>query len=312
MTDPACHKTATGSNLIALDGPEPLLGYGGHLVQQAAAYGDRGLAMVARMRPMARLMFSYLEGSGRLARADVRTALEATVASGDLIDALCQLSPIRLLKVAYLGRVPQHALSVITIGTSENGLSPDEAQLLHHWFERGSQADVERVRLLHEAVLALRSRRGMDVRVNLGRVLMTFSDLPDRYLELISFRDVRTVDDVLLTYFGVTQLTYTLEHVERVCGPQALDAYALQQKQRLGQPLSSLLRALLEEQGLYLPKPVFAEELGLKALTPREALDLSLLWQNCIRNTWMDKMLTGDLAFVLSDALNLVAMLHRL
>ena len=114
------------------------------------------------------------------------------------------------------------------------------------------------------------------------------------------------------TYFGVTQLTYTLEHVERACGPQALDAYVLQQKQRLGQPLSSVLRALLEEQGLYLPKPVFAEELGLKALTPREALDLSLLWQNCIRNTWMDKMLTGDLAFVLSDALNLVAMLHRL
>jgi len=73
-----------------------------------------------------------------------------------------------------------------------------------------------------------------------------------------------------------------------------------------------VLRALLEFDALYLPKPVFAQELALKPLTPREALELSLLWQNCIRNAWIDKMLTGDLAFVLSEPLQLLAMLQRL
>ena len=65
---------------------------------QAAKYGDRGLAMAARMRRLARTMFSYLEAIGRLAREDVSTALRAAVTSGDLIDPFCQLSPQQMLK----------------------------------------------------------------------------------------------------------------------------------------------------------------------------------------------------------------------
>jgi hypothetical protein len=219
MTDQTPTQTATGSNIIELDGAARLMVFGGPLIQQAAKFGDRGIAMVARMRPLARTVFSYLEASGRLAREDVRTALKAAVTSGDLVDALCQLSPHQLLKATYFGQVPQGLLSVIRHGSSQTGFGTSEALLLQQWFERGSASDTERARLLTEAFAALREKSGQGVSVHLVRMVRTFSTLPDRYLELLSFRDVRTVNDVLLPFPGIAQLIYTLEHVERACGP---------------------------------------------------------------------------------------------
>lgn len=132
-------------------------------------------------------------------------------------------------------------------------------------------------------------------------MITSFAGLPDRYLELLSFRDLETCEDVLrLDCFGVEELSQTLVRVEWACGSQALDAGRIRQRQRAGQPLNAVLRSLLENQGVHLPSPVFADDTALKALTPREATELSRLWQNCIRSGWIDTMLTGDLAFVLS------------
>jgi hypothetical protein len=147
--------------------------------------------------------------------------------------------------------------------------------------------------------------------LDLSLMIANVRDLPEHSLGLLRLRELRTVREITQTISGADAFEVTIDHMAKVCSTfeQLKDQVA--KDLRAGKPLGAVLRQILEDHADDLPKPRFPMQAELEVLKLSQARQLSIDWQNCIRELWLDYMLAGDITFVRSKAYQLVARLRR-
>jgi len=305
------YNKAQLANFVAGGTREPLLPMANPLLQQAAALGEVALATVARFRPLSRAVFSYLQASGMLADAVVAEAIKTAAKASDIVTALRCLSPAKVLEAAYGGQVPVGLMGIMQHVSATQGLTAQDALRLQRWMTPACDVDVQRGKLVLEAVATWKQHKEPGQVFDLALLIGNIFDLPDTMLGFLNLRDIETLREVALSRGGAEAFARTINHVARVCSTFEEQKEALFRKMKPGAGIGPTLRQLLENHADDLPKPRFPHNAQLEVLRPVQALKLSTDWRNCIRKVWMDSMLAGDVAFVRSTAYELVARLQQ-
>jgi hypothetical protein len=299
------------ANFVAGGQGEPLLPLANPLLQQAATLGEAGLATVARFRPLSRAVFSYLYATELLAQPQVQDALKDKAATAELVDALRTLSPHRMLEAAHGGKVPKGLLLVLNHVSETRGLTEYDAKRIANWLSPRCSSDKHRGRLLLEALQTRMQNDEPQCMLDFSLMVANIRDLPDQSLDLLRFRELRTIRELTQKHGGADKFEVTINHVASVCSTFKQRKDQIAQDLRAGKPLGAVLRQILEDHADDLPKPWFPAHAELEVLKPNEARQLAVEWQNCIREVWIDPMLAGDITFVRSKAYLLVARLRR-
>jgi hypothetical protein len=298
-------------NFVAGDRADPLLPLENPLLQQAASFGEPGLATVIRLRPLSRAVFSYLQASGLLAKPQVQDVLKAQARTADLVSALRVLSPQGILHAVYGGHVPKGLVLALGPVSETKGLNQHDATRVMSWMSPGSEADKQRGRLLLEAIETLKNNKVNPAQFDYSVLVANIDDLSEGSLSLLRLREVKTANELTQKAGGAQAFEFTINYLASVCSSFEQLKVQISQDLRAGKPLGRVLRQILEDHADALPKPRFPAGAALLVLEPSQALQLSIDWQNCIRETWMDNMLAGDISFVRSKACLLVARLKQ-
>jgi len=299
------------ANYMAGGQTEPLLPLGNPLLQQAATLGEEGLATVIQFRPLSRAVFSYLQASELLEKPEVRDRIIAKAGVPDIVGALRKLSPVHTLNAAHNGQVPKGMKLVLKRVSPTEGLTYYDATRIMRWMNPGCDADQQRARLLVEALETLNPHASTLRKLDFGLLIGNIRDLPEHSLELLRLRDPSTARELTQKCGGADLFEVTIDHIARVCSTFKQRKEQIAKDLRAGKPLGPVLRQILEDHADDLPKPWFPMHADLQVLKPDQARQLSIDWQNCIREIWMDAMLAGDITFVCSKAYLLVAHLRR-
>jgi len=280
-------------------------------MQQAATLGEAGLSTVALFRPLSRAAFSYLHATELLAQPQVWGALKAKAASTDLVGALRTLSPRRMLEAAHGGKVPKGLLLVLNNVSETRGLTEYDAKRVEKWLSPSCNSDKHRGRLLREALQTWMQHNGPPCLLDFSLMVANIRDLPEHSLDLLRLRELRTIRELTQKHGGADRFEVTINYVANVCSTFKQHKDQIAHDLRAGKPLGAVLRQILEDHADDLPKPWFPMHAELEVLKPKEALQLAVEWQNCIREVWIDPMLAGDITFIRSKAYLLVARLRR-
>ena len=179
------------------------------------------------------------------------------------------------------------------------------------WMSPGTEADRQRGRLLLEALETLKNKKVDPAQFDYSLLVANIDDLSEGSLSLLRLREVKTANELTQKAGGAQAFEFTISYLASVCSSFEQLKVQISQDLRAGKPLGRVLRQVLEDHADALPKPSFPAGAALQVLEPGQARQLSIDWQNCIRDSWMDNMLAGDISFVRSKAYLLVARLRR-
>lgn len=299
------------ANFVAGGQTEPLLPLKNPLLQQAATLGEAGLATVIQFRALSRAVFSFVQATGLLEKPQVQEALKAKAKTNDIVSAFRVLSPYRVLEAAYDGRVPKGLMHVLKYVSPTNGLNQYDATRVMWWTNPVAEANKQRGRLMLEALQTLHQNAAVARHFDFSLLIANIRDLPEHSLNLLRLRELHTVRELTQKPGGADAFEITINHIARVCSTFEQRKEQIAKDLRAGKPLGPVLRQILEDHADDLPKPWLPIHADLEVLKPDQARQLSIDWQNCIRDVWMDDMLAGDITFVRSKAYLLVARLRR-